>query len=258
MVPAHAEVGLQPVFLLVVQVYARHLRGVQSLSSASEAAASATRESHIVDIIGIGHRKDFQITTLVTAKESSGITVMRTSCEVDIEHRPSVHTPSDAEVEYRLLLAVLDAAHPTEVALHVVGIHAFHDRGRQVLHRRLRIARHELLAVDEDFLHLLAVDGNLSVVAHLCTRQLSYQFLHHRAFRCTEGVGIIDERVFLQHHLRGMGSDGRPFQHDRIGRQLDGSQRHVLLFLDGNLLRIGLKAHVRHLHRVRPVLGCLH
>ena len=55
MIPAHATVELELILLLVVEVHAEHLGGVQSLSLLSPSATAATaREAHVVDIVGTG------------------------------------------------------------------------------------------------------------------------------------------------------------------------------------------------------------
>ncbi len=58
--------------------------------------------------------------------------------------------------------------------------------GGEVLHGRLGVAGHKLLAVHEDLLHLLAVDGYLAVVAHLRAGQTLHQFLDGGAFGCAD------------------------------------------------------------------------
>ena len=159
--------------------------------------------------------------------------MLRAGCEIDVGHDTLVHATLDAEVEHGLLLTVLNAADAREVALLVVGLDAVDDVRRQVLEGRLRVARHELLAIDENLLHLLAVDLDGTVVADLCPRQALDELLYHRAL----GRGTL--------------------QHDGIGLERDGAGMEVLAVADGELLGIGLEAHIGNLECVFAVARSL-
>ena len=194
MVPAHGAVPLQFVLLLVVEVQRTHLCCLQAVAAtATEAAATATTaKAHVVDIVGIdkGHRAP-----VVLHHGTHGTTTVaatRANAGIDVGKHTAVHAALQSEVEHRLVVAVVDARHATQVALLVVGFYAVHDRGGQVLDGRLRVAGHELLAVDEDLLHRLAIDLDGAVVVDLGTGQLLHQFLHHRALRGLIGRSIID------------------------------------------------------------------
>ena len=230
-VPTDATVQFQLVFLLVVQVDARHLGGGQSLATAAP-TASAHAEAHIVDIVGAGHEEYLCVVLHPSTEDAAAVTVLGTLCQVGIEHQTLVHALLDAEVEYGLFLTVINTADASQIALLVVSPHAFYNRCRQVLHGRLRIARHELLAIDHNLLDLLAVDGNLAVIVHLGTRQTLDQFLYHRALRRTIGRGIVDKGVGLQRHLGRLTSHSGALEHDGIGLHGDGAQRHILVAAD--------------------------
>ena len=229
MVPAHAAIQFQPVLLLIVQVDTGHLCGSQSLSPATKAATAATGESHVIDIVGTGQREYLQVVLHPSCKHTAAIALLCTGSQVGVQHETFVHAALDAEVEHRFLLTVVDTAHTSQVTLLVVGFHALHDTGGQILQGRLRVARHELLAVHHDFLHLLTVDGDLSVVVHLGTGQFSHQFFHHRAFRRAIGRRVIYKSVCLDGHLGSLTRHHGTLQHDGIGLQGDGSKSHVLL-----------------------------
>ena len=251
MVPAHAGIKLQLVLLLIVQVHTGHLVGSEALATASPAAASApTGEAHIIGIICIGHHKELQVVLHHAAKDTGGITVLGTCRQIRIHHHAFVHARLDTEVEHRLLLTVVDTRHTGQVALLVVGLDTVDDVGRQVLQGRLGVAHHELLTIHQDLLHLLTVHLDGTVIAHLCTGQTFHELFHYRSLRCTEGGGVIYEGIRFQGHLRGACGDRRPFQHDGIGCQRDGTGTVVLSLLDGELLGVGLEAHIGNLQGV--------
>ena len=181
MVPADAGIKLQAVFLLVVQVEARHFRCCQTLSAASE-TTTAARESHIVDIIGTQGNKNLQVGALHTSKDTTAITMTGSCRQVGIHHISFIHTPLDTEVQHGLLLTIVDTTDTGKVTLLVISPHPLNDRRRQVFHCRLRVTRHELLTVNQDFLHFLTIDGHLTSVIHLCARQFTHQFLYDRSF----------------------------------------------------------------------------
>ena len=177
MVPAYAAVEFEFFGLLVVQVRTDHLCGSQSLTCTTEPATATTAwEAHVVGIVGIGHKEHLHVILHHTTEDAACITVLRTGGKVGIGHDTPVHASLDAEVEYGLLLTVFDTRHTGEVALLVVGLDAVDDVRGQVLHSGLRIARHELLTIDEDLFHLFTIDLDGTVVADLCSRQTTYQF----------------------------------------------------------------------------------
>ena len=218
MVPAQATVYRQFVGLLIVEVRTDHLRRVQTLSATTETSATAaTGESHVIGVVGIGHHKHLHVVLHHAAEETSCIAFLGTCCQVGVRHDSFVHASLDAEVEHRLLLAVLNTRDTSHIALLVVGLDAVNNVRRQVLHGGLRVTRHKLLAVHQDLFHFLTVDGNLAVVAHLGTGQTPYQLLDHGTLGRTIRRGIIDKGVGLQRHLGSLTGNGGPLQHDGIG-----------------------------------------
>ena len=259
MVPAYATVDADLVLLLVVEVGTDHLVGGESLASASESSTSATTagEALVVGVVGIGHEEELHVVHHHTTEDTACVAVLGTCGEVGIDHHTLVHAGLDAEVEHGLFLAVLNTRDAGEVALLVVGLDAVDDVRGQVLHGGLCVARHELLTIDEDLLHLLTVDLDGTVVADLCSRQTAYEFLDDGAFGRAEGVGIIDEGVGLEGYLRGVGRHRGTLQHDGIGLDLNGAGMVVLTVLDVDFLRIGLETYIRHLKGVTAVAGGL-
>ena len=229
MVPTDTGIQLQQVFLLVVEVETCHLRSRQTLSATSEATASATREAHVIHIIGTQRNEDLQIRTLHTRKDSSTITMSCTCRQISIQHESLVHTPFDTEVEYGFLLTVINTTDTGEVTLLVVSLHPLHDRGGQVLHSGLGITSHKLLTINQDFLHLLTIDRHFTVIINLCTRQFTYQFLDDRALGGTIGRGVIYKGILFHCHLGCLSCYCCSFQHDRIGLEVNRSQGDILV-----------------------------
>ena len=183
--------------------------------------------------------------------------MLRACGEIDVGHDTLVHATLDAEVEHGLLLTVLNAADAREVALLVVGLDTVDDVRRQVLEGRLRVARHELLTIDEDLLDLLAIDLDGTVVADLSARQTLDELLDNRALGRAERARVIYKGIGLERHLRGMSRHRGAFQHDGIGLEGDGAGMEILAFADGELLDIGLETYIGDLQGVSSVAGSL-
>ena len=257
MIPAYATVELQ-LGTFVVQVQTRHLRSSQTLTAHAETSAATTAgESHVVGIVGISHQEDVHAVLHQTTEDTSGIAFLRTCSQVGIGHHTFVHASLDAEVEHRLLLTVVNTADTGQITLLVVGLDAVDDVRRQVLHGSLRVARHELLTVDQNLLHLLTIDLDGTVVAHLGTRQTTHQLLDDRTFWRTESSSIIYKGIGLQGHLGGLTSNRSTFQHDGVGLHGDGAHGDVLVS-DADALRVGLETHAGHLEDIITCLRRLH
>ena len=252
-VPADATIQLQAVFLLVVQVDTRHLSGGQSLAATTPAASTTGREAHVVDIVCTGHHEKFQVVLHPASKNAATITFFRTCRQIGVEHEAFVHTTLDAEVEHRLLLTIIDATYTRQVTLLVVGLHPLNDRGRQILHSRLGVTRHELLTIDHDFLYLLTIDSNLTIVIDLSTRQTLHQLFDHRTLGGAVCRGVIYEGVGLQRYLGSLSGHGGTLQHDGIGLHGQLAHRQVLVGTYRHTLGIRLETHTGNL---KDILAC--
>ena len=258
MVPTYTTIERQTVFLLVVEVQARHLHGVQTLTATAETTATTTAgEAHIVDVVGTGHQEDGHVILHHATEQTTGIAMLGTHTHVGIDHRTTVHTWLHTKVEHRLFFTVFDTADTRQVTLLIIGLNLVDNAGRQVLHSGLGVAGHELLTVDKDLLHLLTVNLDGTVVAHLRTGQTSHQFLYHRTFGRTESAGIINEGIGLHRHLGGTGSHRGSFQHDSIRSQRDGTCRDILVVGYLNCFRVSLETYIGHFQRVTTVRGGL-
>ena len=255
MVPADATIQCDEVCLLVVHVYTHHLGSCQALSTTTEAATSTTK-THIVDVVGTCHQERLEVVLHDTTENTASIAVLRTCSQVGIDHDTLVHTCLDAEVEHGFFLTVIDTADTGQVTLLVVCAHALNNRGGQVLHGGLRITRHKLLTINLNFLHLLTVDGNLTVVIDLSTRQTLHQFLHNGALWCTVGRSIIYKGVGLHNHLCGITRHNGVLQHDSVGLQFQRTQCDILVVGNVDTLGIRFKTYTSHLQDVVACLWC--
>ena len=255
MVPAHAPVYFQRVFLFVVQVKAHHFVGVQSVSSSSKASPSP--KSHVVGIVGIAEGHDAQTVFKISRHEAFGISVFGSHGQVDVANHSFVHAAFQTKVKHRLLIAIINACHACQVALLIVRPYLFYRIGGQVLHGRFGVANHELFAVHLNLFHLLAIDGNLPIVVYLCARNAPHQFFGYRPFRRAVSRGVVDKSIFLNHHLHGLACDLRLFQHHGIGMHGRLSHPHRLVLRDVDVLEAGDVANARKFEQIPAVGGSL-
>ena len=228
-VPSDAAVYFDDVFLFIVDIHATHLRGVEAIAVSAKAATSA--KSHVVDIVGVAHSKDTGRLVKPSAEESFGIPVLGTHTEIDVGHGSLAHASLGTEVEHRLLVTVVDAGDTCQVALLIVGFHLVDDACRDILHGRLGVTGHKLFTVEHDLFHLLAVDGDLTVVAHLSAGQSLDEFLDGGAFGGTVSSAVIYKGVLLECHLQCLSRHLCLFEHHGIGVDNDVAQSQVVLSL---------------------------
>ena len=239
MVPAHAGVGLQLLAVVVVQVRAQRLAGVQS--------AAVPPAGVLVLVVGVAHQHEAGLVGEAATHGTRGIAVLRATGQVEVGHVAPVHAPLDGEVEHGLLVAVLDASDAGLVTLLLVELHVLDDAHGQVLQRRLDVAEHELLAVEQNLRHRLAVESNIAVVVDIGTRHALDELLNGRALGRADGLGIIDERVLAHHHLGGTARDHRLLQHHALGLHQQVAQFLVLVAAQRHLAHQRLEAHRRNL-----------
>ena len=171
--------------------------------------------------------------------------MLGTARQVEIGHIAVVHTFLDGEVEHGLLLAIVDASDTSLVTLLVVELQILDNAHRDVLQRRLHIAEHELLTVEQYLLHFLAVDGNVTVLVDLCPWNTLDEFLYSRAFRGTKGLWIIHDGVFPDYHLCGTARNDGFLQHDTLRFHHQVAQVKTLIATKRHLTVDGLVAYSR-------------
>ena len=247
-VPSDTTVDFDNVFLLIVDIGATHLRGVESVAVSAESATSA--KSHVVDIVGVAHDEYTGFLVKQSGEEPLGIPVFGTHAKVDVGYGTFAHARLGTEVEHRLLITVVDTGDACQVTLLVVGLHLVDDARRDILHGRFGISGHKLLAVEHDLFHLFAVDGDLAVVAHLSAGQSLDEFLDGGALGSAVGSTVIYKGVLFERHLQGLRCHLCLFEHHGIGVDDDVAQGQVVLSLHLQTLDGGDIADARNLQQV--------
>ena len=146
-----------------------------------------------------------------------------------------VKSSTVSEVEHGLFVAVFNARDTGLIALLVVELHVLDDGDGQVLQRRLCVTEHELLAVDEDLLHLLNIDGDIAVLVDLCTWHTFDEFLDGRAFRGAVGIGVEHEGVFLYDDLCCTACNDGLLEHDALRRHQQRAEFLILAAAQGDI-----------------------
>ena len=187
MIPAKRCIKLEFILLLIIIVGCQHLACIQSIATTKATSWPTATETTVTGIIGITEKHKAVITVEISPHTSGTIPIFITYTEVDIRHQTLVHTLLHIEVEHGLFLTIINTRHLREITFLIVSLDLINNTGWQVLEGSLGISRHELLAVNEDFLHLFTIDFDGTVIAHLSTRQTFHEFFHHRTFRCTIG-----------------------------------------------------------------------
>ena len=218
MVPVHTGLCNEFVYLFVVVVQHARLAGVQASAAhahaSAEASAATATHAHVIGVVGIGHTHQTMVAFHQHSEQAGGVAVLCTDTQVDIGHRTTIHAGTKSEVEHHLLVSVVDIGDTGQIALLIVSSDSFYDVGRQVLQGCLHIAK--VFLVDLNLLHLLTVDGDVTIFINIGTRQTLHQFLNHRAFRCAEGIGIVYDGVALRLNLGYMSRCGDAFQHHGV------------------------------------------
>ena len=77
----------------------------------------------------------------------------------------------------------------------VVDLHILYRVVRQVVEHHFVVAFEEVLAVERQVVHLLAINIDVAVIFQLGTRHLTNEAVEHGAFRQVESSGVVDHRV---------------------------------------------------------------
>ena len=250
MVPAQAEVQLQFLVVVVVQVGTHHLPCVQT--------ATVPPARILLLIVEVSKEHDARLVGKTAGHAARGIALLRAAGKVEIGHISSVHAFLDAEVEHGLLLSVFDAGDACLVALLVVELQVLDDAHGDVLQGSLHVAEHELLAVEQYLLHLLAVDGDVAILVYFCTGNTLDEFLDGRALRRAEGLGVIHDGVLSHDDLCGPSGDDGLFQHGGFRLQEQAAQVLTLVASQRHLALQRLVAHGRDAEAERAGAWGLH
>ena len=154
-----------------------HVTGGYTIATAkAPSAASTTWEGIVVDVVTTADKGKLHIVCVSADIGLCGIAVFCTIAHVSIDEPAFLHTFLHGQVEYGLLIAIVDTCDTAVVALFVVRLNLFNHLRGDILHSHLGVVVEEFLTTYHDFRHSLTVNLNGTVFAHLCTRQLPYQF----------------------------------------------------------------------------------
>ena len=223
MSPCHTSTHAQ---LFAILFFIALITGIQcsslcfTLAVAVAASSSSTSgKVAVVHVVSIAHEGVANGTERFHGRQTDAIAVVCTITHVGVGLYTVAGTALGGELQYEVVVAVIHSRHAAQVALLVVGLHLVYDVRRQILHHGIVVSRHEIAAIHLELPHLLAIDGDFSVVVNLSARQHLHQCLDDRAFRHTEGISVVDHSVVLDHHLRNIS------RNDSL-TQLDGVNIH--------------------------------
>ena len=231
MCPCDAAVDPQLFAVWLALVFIADVQGSRlgvTLSVAVAASSSATSaEVSVVHVVGVAHECIAHGAEGLHGCQSDAISVVGAVAQVGVGLYAVACAALGCELEYEVVVAVVDARHTTQVTFLVVCLHFVDDIRRQVFHHRVVVARHEVAAVQLEFPDLLAVDRDFSVFVDFGARQHLYQCLDDRTLGHAEGVGIIDHGIVFDDHLRDVGGDYCLLYLHAVGLQRDGAQGHL-------------------------------
>ena len=195
-------------------------------------------------VVGVGHDARLLLVEEAVEVAMTIISLVGAASCGEASEPPAPLVLLDFQVQDGLLLAVVDAGDPCQIALLVVCLDLIDHLGRDILQHQLLVAAEKLLAIDQYLFDLLAVVGDLAAVIDDDARQLLDEFLHHGTRRQREGSGVIDHRVIHHRHLRQFARD-HSFLHQR-GILLHEDVLHLFvatLALEGEGKSLRLEAH---------------
>ena len=251
MVISYREIRLQFILNLVVVVHAEHLWCGQSVAATT--ATSATAEASVTSVVHVTEYHNSAVILHIGPHNALSVSVFRTHCQVDVCQESFVHSLLDTEVQHCLFLTIINASHPCEVTLFVIGLHLLYNRSRKILQRCLCVACHEFLTVHHYLLYLLTIDGNLSAIINLCSRQAFHEFLYHRTFWCSVGSSIINEGILLYHHLCCNTIGNNLLQQYSISFHIHFSEGKVIVVADSDVSRHCLVTDDTHLEDILAI-----
>ena len=145
----------------------------------------------------------------------------------------AVHHPLlDGEVDYCLIVTVIDAGELGLVGLLFHDLHLLDDLRGNILGRKLRIVKEESLAVDCYLADCLTVRSDGSILGDLHSRKFFQQVLKDIVFCRLERRGVIFNGIFLYHNRVTGGGDACGVQHLFVRIHLQCSKIQLSLDLD--------------------------
>ena len=210
--PRHAAVhperalptSFHPARTLVAEVERSGLRRALAVAIATP-ASPAPREVAVVHVVGIAHERVTRVAKGLHRRQANAVAPVGTDAHVGVHLQSLAGRTLRHKLEHKVVVAIINARQARQVAFLVVGFHLVNHIRRQILHYRLIVARHEVATVHLETFHLLAIDGDATVVVNLRTRQHFDERLYDRTFRHAKRIGIKNHCIILHNHLRHIG-----------------------------------------------------
>ena len=115
-------------------------------------------------------------------EEAGQVTLLRAAGRLGVGYPADGVLLLQPDVHHQLLVAHVAAYHFAQAPRLVVHLHGLHGVGGQVVEHDGAVAPEEVLAVEQQALHVAPVDEDASVVLQLHARQLADEGVEHGAF----------------------------------------------------------------------------
>ena len=200
-VVAPVEGGVQalfPAFVLVFRLYVHAclLGGALSLRHVAGApVAVAARPAVLVDVVGVAEERHARVVVVVETEQPGHVAVVGAAARLGVGHVAAVVFALQLHVHHVVLLLHVVTNQLALLGALVEDLQLLHGVVGQVVEHDLILALEEVLAVQRQVVHLLAVDVDVAVFLQFCTRHLTDESVEHRAFGQVEGRGVVDQRV---------------------------------------------------------------
>ena len=207
-----------------------------------------TRSAGVVKVVEIAKEGDARVIGEAQGEEAGQITVMSTAAHLGIGYPSDVVLLLQVYIHHEGLVAKLLVDHLSAQTRLVIDLHILHHVGGQIVEHDLAVLGEEVLTVEEQTLHIFAVDIDAAVVLQFHAGQLTDKSIKHAAFGELERVGVEHEGVafVVELHLRGL--DHHLAELDSLGRTLHqqvGGKAHG--HADARLCLLGRQEHVGRL-----------
>ena len=195
----HIAFQLETVALVVdTVVESAPLRGRQSARRVEIApSAVAVGLAAVVHIVEVAIHAQTRLWRETQGEEAPQIAFLRAVAPLRVANPADGILAFELDVHHQLAFIHLAAQKFAGFALLIVHLHPVHHVGGQVVEQHGVVVLEEVAPVEQEALHLLAVDEYLAVGSELCPRQLADEAVEHRAFLKLEGIGIVDKGVAL-------------------------------------------------------------
>ena len=132
---------------------------------------------------------------VIESEGTSHVTVICTVPPFDITHIASIILTLQLHIHHVVFLLYVVTNELTLLGALVKDLQFLDGVVGQVVEHHLVLTLEEVLTVERQIVHLLAVDIDITVVFELCPRHLTDQSVEHRAFRQVESRGVIHQCV---------------------------------------------------------------